>query len=178
LLQDSSTVTVFFLRPTERLMMGVRGKPMGITLDGEHLMDLSVGQYTLVKLRPGSYNTVVTNWTLLPPKSAVVETSRDFILDLSKPEPVYLRFTLENSNYWRLFRESFSDSIRQQIAAGADTVVVPMGKNVSMRLSSATRSAFASGATGYKVESLSREAAIGAAAKLEPVEGAERSPLH
>ena len=186
LLDTSSTASVYLLRPKEGFIMGVRGKPIVIDLDGENLLSLSIGEYTMLHLRRGKYGMKVTNTTLEGPDNAVVETSRDFILDLAEQDSVYLLFTLEKSNFWDMFSQKFAEQAAasaQKIGEPFDTLTVPTGNHGSLSFVSVSSSRLSSQdkhqpGIGYKVDSVSREAAMELASKLEPVEGAQKSPLH
>ena len=166
--------------------MGVRGKPIVIDLDGENLLSLSIGEYTMLHLRRGKYGMKVTNTTLEGPDNAVVETSRDFILDLAEQDSVYLLFTLEKSKVWDMFSQKFAEQAAasaQKIGEPFDTLTVPTGNHGSLSFVSVSSSRLSSQdkhqpGIGYKVDSVSREAAMELASKLEPVEGAQKSPLH
>lgn len=181
LLENSSTVSVCFLRPKEGFM-GVRGKPIGIHLDSEHLLDLSIGEYTFLDLQQGEYDMVVTSSTIEGPNNAMVETSRDFVLDLADADSVYLLFTLEQSNFWEMVNQNLADQVDAstgKLISQLDTITVRFGKHVVMRFGTpATPQPSYHPGIGYKVESVSRQAAIEMASKLEPVEGAQNSPLH
>lgn len=168
LLENSLTVSVCFLRPKEGFM-GVRGKPIGIDLDDENLLSLSVGQYTFLDLKPGKYDMVVTSWTVEAPDNAMVETSRKFVLDLAEAHSVYLLFTLEETNFWKMFKQSIAEQILN------DTLKLQLGEHVTLQFSSESKP---QPGIGYKVKSVSWETAIEVASKLEPVEGAQNSPLH
>jgi len=149
--------------------MGVRGKPIGIELDGEELLQLSVGHYTLLDLKPGIYDMVVTSWTVEGPKNSMAETSRKFVLDLEKADSVYLLFTLEESNFWNRFKQSIGEQISN------DTLKLPLGEHMTVRFSSDSKP---QAGIGYKVESVSRETAMEVASELERVEGSQPLPLH
>lgn len=167
LLEDSSKASVCFLRPKQGFM-GVSGKPIGINLDGENLLDLSVGQYTFLDLKAGQYDMVVTSWTVEAPDNAMAETSRYFVLDLAEGDSVYLLFTLEESNFWNRFKQSIAQQILNEPSE------LQIGEHVTLQLSSEHKP---QPGIGYKVKSVSRKTAIEAASELEPVEGAQISPL-
>ena len=163
--------------------MGVRGKPIEIHLDGEHLLDLSIGEYTYLDLSPGEFDMVVTSWTIEGPDNAMAETSRDFTLDLGERDSVYLLFTLEKSGFWELFNESLAaqvDAASERLISQIDTVKIRLGRHAGMDFSTNNAQPPSQNhpGIGYRVESIRREAAIAVASKLEPVEGAQRSPLH
>lgn len=168
--------------------MGVRGKPIGIDLDGENLLSLSVGQYTFLDLKPGKYDMVVTSWTLESSDNAMVETSRYFVLDVAGADSVYLLFTLEKINFWEILGHKVAEGVRSVAQKASeqvfpDTLQLQIGKHVSVQLSSHVEPQLSSESKpqpgiGYTVESVSRETAIEAASKLEPVEGAQKAPLH
>ena len=174
--EDSSTVSVYFLWPKEGLGGGWAA-PIEINLDGENLLDLSVGQYTLLDIKPGKYEMVITSWTdgpkdmdvatnIPPPR---VQTSRNFMLDLGEADSMYLLFSLEKIDYWdNLFKE-FGEKIFNT------TITIPLGEHVTMRFSNESKP---QPGIGYTVKSVSRVTAIGIASNLEPVEGAQNSPLH
>lgn len=166
--------------------MGVRGKPIGIDLDGENLLKLSIGQYTFLDLQRGEFDMVVTSWTVEGPDNAMAETSRDFHLDLAKTDSVYLLFTLEKIDFWEILGQKYSEMVDNAVdklveSVFSDTITVPVGKYVSLQFSSERKRQLLSQnkpGIGYTVESVSRQAAVEAASKLEPVEGAQHSPLH
>ena len=165
--EDTSTVTVYFLRPGQGFM-GVRGKPIEIDLDGEELLNLSVGQYTVLDLKAGKYDMMVTSWTVQAPDNAMAKTSRNFSLDLAEGDSVYLLFTLEETNFWNLFKQS----IAQQILN--DPPTLQLGNHVTLQFSPENEH---QPDIGYKVTSVTRKAAIAVASELKPVEGAQLSPL-
>jgi len=140
----------------------------------------------MLHLRRGKYGMKVTNTTLEGPDNAVVETSRDFILDLAEQDSVYLLFTLEKSKVWDMFSQKFAEQAAasaQKIGEPFDTLTVPTGNHGSLSFVSVSSSRLSSQdkhqpGIGYKVDSVSREAAMELASKLEPVEGAQKSPLH
>jgi len=149
--------------------MGVRGKLIGIHIDREHLLDLSIGEYTFLDLPRGKYDMVVSSTTIEGPDNAMVETSRDFVLDVAGADSVYLLFTLEESNFWELFRENLSDQYDaavDRLFSRLDTIIVRMGGTPGTPLSTPRPG------IGYTVQSISREAATEAASKLEAVKGA------
>lgn len=186
LLDNPSKASVCFLRPKEGFM-GVRGMSIGIDLEGEHLLDLSIGQYTFLDLTPGKYDMVVTSWTVEGPNNAQVKTSRDFVLDLAEADSVYLLFTLEKIDFWKMLGQRLAeqvDSLTHKLAEQVfpDTVTVRLGKHVSLIFTSESKRQLSSQGEsqpgiGYTVESVSRETAIEVAMRLEPVEGAQHSPL-
>jgi len=105
--------------------------------------------------------------TNIPPPR--VQTSRNFMLDLGEADSMYLLFSLEKIDYWdNLFKE-FGEKIFNT------TITIPLGEHVTMRLSNESKP---QPGIGYTVKSVSRVTAIGIASNLEPVEGAQNSPLH
>jgi hypothetical protein len=161
LMDDPSTASVYFLRP-EQGFMGVRGKPVGIDLDGENLLDLSVGHYTCLRLKPGTYDMKVTSWTIEGENNAMVETSRQFILDLTPADSVYLLFTLEKFDFW--------ETLEQRLPEVFFTGIVHIGEHLTLTFEpQATRRP----GIGYQVEPVSRERALEAASKLTLVEDAQ-----
>jgi len=162
--------------------MGVRGKPIGIQLDGEHLLDLSIGEYTFLDLQQGEYDMAVTSSTIEGPDNAMVETSRDFVLNVAEGDSVYLLFTLEQSNFWKMFNQNLADqydALIDKTFNQLDTINIHLGRHVAIRYTTpgTPQHPYHPG-IGYKVESVSRETAIQVASTLAPVEGAQRSPLH
>jgi len=186
LLENSSKAFVCFMRPSEGFM-GVRGMPIGIDLDDENLLDLSIGQYTFLDLKPGKYDMVVTSWTVEGPNNAQVQTSRSFVLDLAEADSVYLLFTLEKIDFWTILGQKLTeqiDTLGQKISelVFPDRITIPLGKHVSLLFILESESQLASQINsqpgiGYTVESVSRETAIEVESKLEPVEGAQSSLL-
>jgi hypothetical protein len=184
LMEDSSAVCACFLRPREGFM-GVRGMPIGIHLDGEDLLDLSIGQYTFLDLKAGEYDMVVTSSTVEGSNNAQVKTSRSFVLDLAGADTVYLLFTLEKIDFWEVLGQKIAertDTLTQDLARQLSTITIPVSKRVTLQFSDSqlqpsSQSKVRPG-IGYTVESVSREVAIEVASKLEPVEGAQNSPLH
>ncbi len=190
LLEDSSAVSVYFLRPSEGFI-GVRGKLIEVSIDNEKLIDLAVGDYTCLRVSPGEYDMNVTSWTVEAPNNEMVQTSREFVLELVPADSVYLLFTCEDFDFWKAFRENLAAQIDEEIDTFIDkkfdamtTVNIPMGKFFgplrfslrSERLRSSQREH--QPGPGYTVESVSRQIAIELATELEPVEGAQNSPLH
>jgi hypothetical protein len=165
------------MRPKEGIM-GVRGQPIEIVLDGERLLDLSIGQYTCLELTAGEYDMSVTSWTI--ERDAQVKTSRQFVLDVAAKDTAYLLFTLEKISYWDILGQRMSEKTRalaDKVAHEHDTTEVHLGKYVKMRFIAKDNSGTTSMANtppgiGYMVGSLSREAAMEAKSKLERVEGA------
>ena len=177
LMENSSKASVCFLRPKEGFM-GVRGMSIGINLDGEDLLDLSIGQYTFLDLKPGEYDMMVTSWTVEGPNNAQAQTTRNFVLDLAEADSVYLLFTLEKIDFWEELSQKLANTVIPKIGDEVDTITVPLGKHLSIRFISDNKSQLSKphSGRGYKVESVGREAASDVASKLEPVEGAKKSP--
>lgn len=92
---------------------------------------------------------------------------------------MYLLFTLEKIDLWEELSQKLANTVIHKIADEVDTITVPLGKHVSIRFISGNKSQLSKppSGRGYKVESVSREAALDVASKLEPVEGAQKSPL-
>ena len=186
LTQDSSAVSVYFLRPGQGFM-GVRGKLMEVSIDGEKLMDIAVGDYTFLRLDPGKYDMTITSWTVEGPENKMAETSRDYILELEPADSVYLLFTLEDINFWEILDQKFAeviDTLSRKIGEELDSatdITIHLGKHVSLQFSSASERQPSQvehqTGIGYKVESVSRETAIETTSELEPVEGALNLPL-
>ena len=177
LLADSSKAFVCFMRPKEGFI-GVMGKPMGITLDGEELLDLTIGDYTFFDIKPGTYDMVVTNSTVEGPNNAEVKTSRNFILDFAQADSVYLLFALEKHDFWTIMNKKIEVGINNSIEKLAENIfTVRIGQHVTLKFYEAQLKQNHPG-TGYTVRSVSRDTAIEAASKLNPVAGAQSSPLH
>jgi len=167
LLQDEpSTAAVYFLRPKEGFI-GVMGNQITIDLDGEELMTLAVGEYTLLHLMPGTYDMTVTSTTVERPNNTMAETSRDFTVTLAPEDSVYLLFTLEEFNFW--------ESLVEQAIDDLFTFTVRLGKHVMLNFGpESTRP----NGRGYSVESVSREKAVETAAILEPIRDAQETRLN
>jgi hypothetical protein len=165
--------------------MGVMDKPFGIDLDGERLMELSKGQYTMLKLRAGKYDMVVTNTTVEGPTNSMGEATRSFVLELRGTDAVYLMFKHEPTSFWGRFSDALGDQVKagtQKLVADATTVTIPVGDRVTLKfydskLQNPTESEPRRG-IGCVVESVTRGTAKDAAVELDPVEGAQDSPLH
>jgi len=163
--------------------MGVSGGLMEVSIDNEKLMDLAVGDYTCLRVAPGEHYMNVTSWTYVGIDNEEAQTSREFILELIPADSVYLLFTLEDFDFWKIFKQKLSEEIDIFIDKKFDalaTVNIPMGKYfgpLRFSLQSENQKEHQYG-IGYKVESINRETALEVVLELEPVEDAQNSPLH
>jgi hypothetical protein len=180
---DSSKVSVGFLREK-----GDRyAQQLEINLDGENLLNLSAGQYIFLSLKPGKYELEITNWTIEPGDSQRFQTSRNFIVDLSEADSVYLLFTLEKKNFWEFLGTSITKQVVEKLDEKIDTLTtikVPAGNNAPLEISLLSQPLTGPPENnshygrGYRVEPISRDSAEMIASKLKPAEGAENAPLH
>jgi len=96
---EADAVPVYFLRPKHRFM-GVTGKPISISVDGEKIAELAREQYTLLRLRPGRYEMSVTNWTVEGADNRMVRVTTPYDVELFGPDPAYLVFVPEDKKIW------------------------------------------------------------------------------
>ncbi len=155
---EPAAVSVDLLRP-ERRFMGVTGRPVSVDLEGEEAADLARGQYTLVRLLPGTYEMIVGNWTVVGPDNAMVRAKTPYEVELNGPDPAYLVFVPEDRSLW----ESFLDT------AGEVEIESVLGSPISVAYVELPR--------GFIVEAVDSETAMAIAADLDPIVEAREAPL-
>lgn len=157
LLEDSASVCVSFIRLKE-----FASEPIEILLDVEKLLDLSEGKYTVLKIKPGKYGVVINNskWEKVDTQYVTVNITRNFDVDLSKADSVYIVFNREKFDFWELVGKSFIDEIIPVI----DTISI--GEYFSIPTEAGTKTYPGYGYTG---KSVTRKTAVKIASELEPV---------
>ena len=181
--EDSSMVSVYFLRPGGAFLSEGIGTTIRIDLDGEELMKLAGGQYTFLRLRPGTFSMVVTSEKQEPKNDTrfvitanglekkdtsyfvTVELTRSFYMTLAPADSVYLIFKHEESG----FLQRMSGELNQERSS------VPLGERGTLVFPEQYRPYFG---FGYTLVPITQDSAITVASALEPIEGAKNSPLH
>jgi len=132
--RDSTSTIVCFLR-TKTGASGAYGKLIEIKLDGEKLLELNKGQYTFLPLKSGKYNMMLTSWTVVPGDSQMIQTSRNFVLDLAEADSVNLLFMLEKMTFGQIMSQAgkqFMDTIGEKANQKLDDVSIPIWKDVAI----------------------------------------------
>jgi hypothetical protein len=155
---EQAAISIYLLRPEHRFM-GVTGRPVSVDLEGEEIADLARGQYTLVRLVPGTYEMIVGNWTVVGPDNAMVRAKTPYEVGLTGPDPAYLVFVPEDRSLWESFLAT---------AGWAEFPVFP-GLSISVEYLRPPR--------GFIVEAVDSETALAIAADLEPIGEAREAPL-
>jgi hypothetical protein len=148
---------VSFIRENE-----LWAEPIDINLDGEDLLTLPEGKYTILDLKLGKYDMVITSWKKeeVDTVSVSVKVPRNYKLDLSKADSVYILFSREKFGFW----ESIGKQIEDDVFKSA--IIIPLGEFDSLVLREDTRTFPGYGYTGKPV---SRKKAVRLASELKPV---------
>ena len=181
---DSAKVSVCFLRLKENAM-GMKGRPIEILIDNEKLLDLSVGEYTFLDIKPGKYNVMISGWAFDRTHYADIWASRNYILELGLEDSVFLLFTLEKVGFWSIVGDRIANQVDMSVKnliEDLTTFNIPLGKNLWLQFSASEGSQNSTQVQyqneyGTIVASVSREKAIEVASQLKPVEDAQNSPL-
>lgn len=136
---DSLPIYTCFIRPKEGLLPSIE-----IKLDGEDLISLPEGSYSVLNLKSGKYDMVVTNHEFVRRDTQYVfeDVVRTFVLDLTISDSVYVLIAQEKVNFLGGMIQGLFDAV----------------------LNNSSLNGY-----GYEVKNMSRKKAVKIASKLEPV---------
>lgn len=96
---DVASANIYFIRPFTYRERGYADNPVRIDINGNELLKLGKGEYTLVRLKPEKINIVTRNLSLFTNKDMPVEMTRNTTLELVAGKTYFVHVRQVNEEF-------------------------------------------------------------------------------
>lgn len=97
--KDDRAVTIYFLRPLDQRTRGVVDSDIKVTLNDELAIELSVGEYTAVRIKPGKTEIMLKNMTYIAANPTPEEVWRSVRTEFEPGRTYYVVARMKMEEY-------------------------------------------------------------------------------